>query len=112
MLGTAIDPVMLDCHEQIAVLAVGNSLPAASFTRLHAMARDLRAFAKRAGHHIVVYRETASGAKNDRVERKKVMALAQTRGIDATFITDYRAGVATPSTSCRPWLTVSSTDKT
>jgi hypothetical protein len=33
--------------------------------------RDLRAFAKRAGHHIIgVFKETASGAKNDRVERE------------------------------------------
>src|SRR5690349_5071691 len=33
--------------------------------------RDLRAFAKRAGHQIVgVFKETASGAKNDRIERK------------------------------------------
>jgi putative DNA-invertase from lambdoid prophage Rac len=32
--------------------------------------RDLRAFAKRAGHHIVgVFKETASGAKNDSVSR-------------------------------------------
>src|SRR5262245_65821966 len=47
--------------------------------------RDLRAFARRAGHHIVgVFKETASGAKNDRVERKKVMALAQARDIALT----------------------------
>jgi putative DNA-invertase from lambdoid prophage Rac len=40
--------------------------------------RDLRAFARRAGHKIVsVFKETSSGAKNDRVERGKVMALAQ-----------------------------------
>jgi putative DNA-invertase from lambdoid prophage Rac len=33
--------------------------------------RDLRSFARRAGHHIVgVFKEIASGAKNDRVERK------------------------------------------
>jgi Resolvase, N terminal domain len=37
----------------------------------------LRTFAKRSGHHIVaVFKETASGAKNDRKERKKVTALA------------------------------------
>src|SRR5262245_61922360 len=46
--------------------------------------RDLRAFAKRAGHEIVaVFKETASGAKHDRAQRKKVMALAQAREIDA-----------------------------
>jgi len=49
--------------------------------------RDLRSFARRAGHHIVgVFKETASGAKNDRVERKKVMALAQAREIDAILV--------------------------
>ena len=51
--------------------------------------RDLRAFAKRAGHEIVaVFKETASGAKNDRAERKKVMALAQARKIDAILVTE------------------------
>jgi hypothetical protein len=42
--------------------------------------RDLRAFAKKAGYKIVgVWKETASGAKDDRVERKEVLALAQAR---------------------------------
>jgi DNA invertase Pin-like site-specific DNA recombinase len=51
--------------------------------------RDLRAFARRAGHHIVaVFKETASGANNDRVERKKVMGLAQAREIDAVLVTE------------------------
>jgi DNA invertase Pin-like site-specific DNA recombinase len=51
--------------------------------------RDLRTFARRAGHRIVgVFKETASGAKNDRVERKKVMALAQAREIDAILVTE------------------------
>ena len=51
--------------------------------------RDLRAFAKRAGHEMVaVFKETASGAKNDRAERKKVMALAQARKIDAILVTE------------------------
>jgi DNA invertase Pin-like site-specific DNA recombinase len=51
--------------------------------------RDLRAFAKRAGHDIVaVFRETASGAKNDRAERKKAMALAQARKIEAILVTE------------------------
>jgi hypothetical protein len=35
-----------------------------------------------------VFKETASGAKNDRVERKKVMALAQAREIDAILVTE------------------------
>jgi putative DNA-invertase from lambdoid prophage Rac len=51
--------------------------------------RDLRAFAKRAGHKIVgVFKETASGARNDRVERKKVMALARNHEIDAILVTE------------------------
>ena len=51
--------------------------------------RDLRAFAKRAGHHIVaVFKETASGANNDRPERKKVMALARAREIEAILVTE------------------------
>jgi len=45
--------------------------------------RDLWAFAKKAGYKIGgVWKETASGAKDDRAERKKVLALAQVRKID------------------------------
>jgi len=44
---------------------------------------------QRVGHHIVgVFKETASGAKKDRVERKKVLALVQAREIDAILITE------------------------
>jgi putative DNA-invertase from lambdoid prophage Rac len=51
--------------------------------------RDLRAFAKRAGHKVVgVFKETASGAKNDRGERNKVMALAQAHQIDAILVAE------------------------
>jgi DNA invertase Pin-like site-specific DNA recombinase len=51
--------------------------------------RDLRAYARRAGHRIVgVFKETASGARNDRTERGKVMALAQAREIDAILVTE------------------------
>jgi putative DNA-invertase from lambdoid prophage Rac len=51
--------------------------------------RDLTAFAARAGHEVVgVFKETASGAKLDRAERKKVMALAQRREIDAVLVTE------------------------
>jgi len=51
--------------------------------------RDLRAFAKRAGHEIVaVLKETASGAKNDRPERNKLMALARARKIEAILVTE------------------------
>jgi DNA invertase Pin-like site-specific DNA recombinase len=51
--------------------------------------RDLRAYARRAGHRIVgVFKETASGARTDRAERSKVMALAQAREIDAILVTE------------------------
>jgi DNA invertase Pin-like site-specific DNA recombinase len=51
--------------------------------------RDLRAFAKRAGHKIVgVFKETASGARNDRIERNKVMALARNHEIDAILVAE------------------------
>ena len=51
--------------------------------------RDLRAFAERGGYEIVaVCRETGSGAKLDRVERKRVMALAQAREIDVVLVTE------------------------
>ena len=51
--------------------------------------RDLRAFAKQAGHKIVgVFKETASGARNDRIERRKVMALARNHEIDAILVTE------------------------
>jgi hypothetical protein len=40
--------------------------------------RDLRALVKKAGYKIVgVWKEIASGAKQERAERKKVLALAQ-----------------------------------
>jgi DNA invertase Pin-like site-specific DNA recombinase len=48
--------------------------------------RDLRAFAKRAGHKIVgVFKETVSGARNDRIERKKVMAVARNHEIEQSW---------------------------
>lgn len=51
--------------------------------------RDLTAFAERAGYAIAgIYKETGSGAKLDRTERKKVMALAQARDIDLVLVTE------------------------
>jgi DNA invertase Pin-like site-specific DNA recombinase len=51
--------------------------------------RDLRAFAGRSGYEIVgVFRETASGARLDRAERRRVMALAQAREIDVILVTE------------------------
>lgn len=51
--------------------------------------RDLLAFAVRAGYEVVgVFKETGSGVKLDRVERRKVMALAQARHIDVVLVTE------------------------
>lgn len=51
--------------------------------------RDLTAFAARAGYEVVgVFKETGSGAKLDRAERHKVMALAQARRIDVVLVTE------------------------
>lgn len=51
--------------------------------------RDLRAYAHRAGYQIIgLYKETASGARLDRAERRKVMALAQQRAIDMILVTE------------------------
>lgn len=51
--------------------------------------RDLLAFATRSGYEVVgVFNETGSGVKLDRVERRKVMALAQARHIDAVLVTE------------------------
>jgi putative DNA-invertase from lambdoid prophage Rac len=51
--------------------------------------RDLIAYAARGGDEVVgVFRETASGARADRAERRKVLALAQRRAIDAVLVTE------------------------
>ncbi len=51
--------------------------------------RDLLAFAARAGYDVVgIFKETGSGVKLDRVERRKVMALAQARHIDVVLVTE------------------------
>ncbi|MFF2324179.1 recombinase family protein [Agrobacterium sp. NPDC058088] len=51
--------------------------------------RDLAAFADRAGYEVAaIFKETGSGAKLDRAERRKVMALAQARKIDAVLVTE------------------------
>jgi len=51
--------------------------------------RDLRAFAKKAGYKIAgVWKETGSGAEDDRAERKKILVLAQAREIDLILVTE------------------------
>lgn len=52
-------------------------------------AKDLLAYAEKADFKVVgVWKETASGAKHNRVERQKVLALAQARQIDAVLVTE------------------------
>ena len=51
--------------------------------------RDRAAFAERGGYEGAgVFKETGSGARLDRAERRKVMALAQARRIDAVLVTE------------------------
>jgi DNA invertase Pin-like site-specific DNA recombinase len=55
--------------------------------------RDLRAYAERAGYEVVaVFRETLSGIRKSKgkqpVERKRAMALAQAREVDAVLVTE------------------------
>ena len=48
-----------------------------------------RPFAERAGYEVVAtYKETASGVRLDRAERRKVLVLAQRREIDAVLVTE------------------------
>ena len=50
---------------------------------------DLEAFAARAGYEVVgIWLETASGTKDQRPERKKILALAQARKIDVILVTE------------------------
>ncbi len=51
--------------------------------------RDLTAFAARAGYTVVgIFRETGSGVRLDRAERKRVLALVQRHEIDAVLVTE------------------------
>lgn len=46
-------------------------------------------FAERSGFELVdIYKETASGAKNNRAVRKQILGLAQARMIDAVPVTE------------------------
>lgn len=51
--------------------------------------RDLLQYAERAGFIVhAIFKEMASGVKDDRIQRKKIMALAQARVIDAILVTE------------------------
>lgn len=50
---------------------------------------DLCTFAKRRGYEVAgVWKETASGAKDDRLKRKAVLALAQSGEVDVILVTE------------------------
>jgi len=50
---------------------------------------DLRAYARKAGWKVAgVWKETASGADQNRTQRQEIMALAQARKIDAVLMTE------------------------
>lgn len=50
---------------------------------------DLRRFADRAGYEVIAtLEEKASGAKNDRAERAKILKMAQARLIDVVLVTE------------------------
>lgn len=51
--------------------------------------RDLLTYAERAGFEVVgIWKEVASGARDDRAQRKQVMAIARSREIDAVLVTE------------------------
>ncbi len=51
--------------------------------------RDLLQYAERAGFIVhAIFKEMASGIKDDRIQRKKIMVLAQARVIDAILVTE------------------------
>lgn len=51
--------------------------------------RDLESYASRCGYFVVqVFKETGSGAKLDRVERKRVIDLARAREIDIILVSE------------------------
>jgi len=51
--------------------------------------RDLLDYAERCGYEVVgLFKETASGARADRVERQKVMALGRARKIEVVLVTE------------------------
>jgi putative DNA-invertase from lambdoid prophage Rac len=51
--------------------------------------RDLLAYAEKAGWHVAgIWKETASGNKDSRKERQKILALAQARKVDIILVTE------------------------
>ena len=55
----------------------------------HGRPADRVLYAKKAGYKVIgVWKEIASGAKQERAERKKVLALAQARKVDVILVTE------------------------
>ncbi len=51
--------------------------------------RDLKAYARKAGWKVVgIWKETGSGAKENRKERQEILSLAQARKIDIILVTE------------------------
>ena len=54
---------------------------------------ELTAFAERGGFEVLgIFKETASGTRNNRLVRNHVMELAQARRIDAVLVTELSGG--------------------
>lgn len=60
--------------------------------------QDLKAYASKAGYQVIsIYKEAASGAKDDHKGRKKFLALVEARKIDVVLVTELtRWGRSTP----------------
>ena len=60
---------------------------------------ELTAFAGRSGFAVLgIFKETASGTRNNRLARNRVLQLAQARRIDAVLVTELsRWGRSTPA---------------
>src|SRR5262245_36077047 len=75
--------------------------------------RDLPVFAKRTGHKVVaVVKETASWAKNERVERKKVMLSPERGRSTPSSLRSCRAGGAAPRTLAPRMVLPSKSERT
>ena len=63
---------------------------------------ELTAFADRSGFEVLgIFKETASGARNNRLARNRVLQLAQARRIDAVLVTELsRWGRSTQDQDC------------
>ena len=59
---------------------------------------ELTSYAERSGFEVVgTFKDTGSGSKNDRLERRKIMELARHRDIDLVLVSELsRWGRSTP----------------